>query len=200
MISRFLILIPILAVAACSTGGDSGSTSASTSTGARIRDASEWVDENARDSGFKQDASGNMVPKSDKRSSFETNRKSAYFKGEYNKKEFKTADYTKKSWWGKSEYARKSYAGNTDGSRFQQSSRLQGLTSREAGTSARLPGTYDTGSYATSTANEAGSTRLGRPSDAESDVRRRVFTEPSVIEWQAQRQMTVGKSRGILGR
>ncbi len=202
MISRFLLpVIPILALASCSTSGDGGSTPAATNT-SRIRTADDWVADKTKDNGFKQDASGNLVPRSDRRSSFETRRQSAYFKGDYQKQEFKTAGsgYDTKPWWGKTEHARKTYTGDTDGSRFQQSSNLQGQTSREAGASARIPDGYNTGAYATGDARETGAIRLDHISDAETDSRRRVFVPPAVIDWRAQRQMTMDQSRGILGR
>ena len=160
----------------------------------------EWVGENSRDNGFKTDAAGNFVPRSNKRSSFELNRDSAYFKGDYAKKDFKTNDYSKKSWWGDTKYEAKNYQGDTDGSRFRSASRFQGAGAREAGSAADLPGAYKTGSYATRAARETAGTRIDRPSDAETDVRRRVYTAPSVIDWREQRGMTVSEAKGLLGR
>lgn len=153
-----------------------------------------------RDGGFTKDADGNFLPTSKKRSSFEMNRDSPHFKGDYAKKNFKTNDYSKKSWWGDTKYESKKYEGNTDGSRFQASSRFQDAGAREANTSARLPGTYRTEQYGTGAAREAGSSRLGKPSDAETDVRRRVFTPPAVVDWREQRSMSMGETKSILGR
>lgn len=158
---------------------------------------SERLDEK---NGYTQDADGNWVPRSDKRSSFENQGKSPYFQDKYEKKSFKTGDYKKKSWWGSKEYGRKEYAGNTDGSRFQQASRLDGQGARESGSAADLPAAYQTGNYATSAARETGRTDLTKPSDAETDVRRRVYQAPEIIDWREQRSLSLEQSKGILGR
>lgn len=150
--------------------------------------------------GYKQDANGNWVPQSDKRSSFESQGDSPYFKGEYSGKTYKTGEYSKKSWWGNKDYGRQSYAGETDGSRFMKPSRLTDTNARESGDAAKIPGPYQTGNYATSAAREAGNDRLAKPSDAETDFRRRVYQQPEIIDWQQQRSITLDQSRGILGR
>lgn len=151
--------------------------------------------------GYKQDADGNWAPKNDKRSSFESQGESPYFKGEYGKKEaYKTGEYSKKSWWGNKDYNRQSYAGNTDGSRFQKTSRLDGKGARESGSAADVSDPYQTGNYATSSAREASENGLSKPSDAETDVRRRVFQQPDVIDWREQRSLSLEQSKGILGR
>ena len=41
---------------------------------------------------------------------------------------------------------------------------------------------------------------MAKPSDAETDVRRRVFDAPDVIDWREQRPLTIQETRGILGR
>jgi hypothetical protein len=151
-------------------------------------------------SGYKQDADGNWTAQSDRRSSFESKGDSPYFSGDYQKKSYQTSEVAKKSWWGKNEYARKSYAGNTDAGHLKTSSRHQGQGALEAGNDARLPQRYETGSYATGAAREASGETLERPSDAETDVRRRVFTPPSVIDWKEQRSLSMEQSRSILGR
>lgn len=150
--------------------------------------------------GYKQDSEGNWSAQSDRRSSFESQGDSPHFSGDYQKKSYQTSEVAKKSWWGKSEHERKSYAGNTDAGHLKTSSRLQGQGAPEAGNSAQLPGSYETGNYATGAAREADGKMLDRPSDAETDVRRRVFTPPSVIDWKEQRNLSMEQSRGILGR
>jgi hypothetical protein len=193
MIRRFLPLLPLLALISCSTSGNNSSSAASSG----YKPLSQRVNETA---GYTRDAEGNWKTNSNQRSSFESKRDAANVKGTYQKKDFKASTYAERPVWGKEEFSRQSYSGQTDGSRFQQSSKLQGKTSRDSGTTARVPDPYRTGSYATSTANEAGSSRLDRPSDAETDSRRRVFTPPAIIDWQAQRQMSVETSRSLLGR
>ena len=158
---------------------------------------SQRINEN---NGYKQDAEGNWLPQTNKRSSFENEGRSAYFKGDYAKKQFQTTEYSKKSWWGNKDYGHKTYAGNTDGTRFQQSSRLDGQGAREAGKSAGTSDVFATNDYATSAAREAGTTRIDRPSDAETDIRRKAYQAPEIIDWRQQRSLSLEQSKGILGR
>lgn len=190
-----LFLLPLFLLGSCAS--DSGSSSAATSAPAK----KSLTDRLSGETGYGTNSEGQWVAKSEKRSSFERgNRDSAYFKGDYSKKGYETKKFAKQSWWGDTKYESKSYQGDTDGSRFQTNSRLQGQGAREAGNSARLPGEYRTGDYATNSAREAGSSRLSKPSDAETDVRRRVYTPPAVIDWREQRNMSIGETKSLLGR
>lgn len=150
--------------------------------------------------GYKQDTKGNWVPQNDQRSSFESKGKSPYFQGEYAKKSYQTGDYAKKSWWGNKDYGSKPYAGDTDGSRFQKSSRHDQQRARETGAAADLPDAYQTGAYATGAAREAGRAGIKKPSDTETDIRRRVYQAPEIIDWKEQRSLSLEQSKGILGR
>lgn len=149
---------------------------------------------------YKVDANGNWAPSNNRRSSFESKGDSSYFKGKFDKKEYKSGEYAKKSWWGSKDYGKKTYEGNTDGSRFQQSSRFDGKAAREAGTDSGLSKTYQTNPYATKAAREAGKKGIEKVSDAETDIRRSVYKAPEVIDWKEQRSMDLKQSRGILGR
>jgi len=186
---RHIALMATCLLASCA------SDSASDATG--HRPFSERLNEK---NGYKQDSDGNWTAQSDRRSSFESRGSSPYFSGDYQKKSYQTPEVAKKSWWGKSEHERPGYAGNTDAGHLKTSSRHQGQGAQETGNAARLPGSYKTGNYATSTAREASGEMLDRPSDAETDARRRVFTPPSVIDWKEQRNLSMEQSRGILGR
>ena len=150
--------------------------------------------------GFVQDDEGNWKPKVDRRSAFESKGESPYFKGDYAKKEYKAGEYAKKSWWGTKTYENKAYQGDTDGSRFSKPSPLTGSQSREGDRVAREGGTYETDQYAVGKANESNKNRLAHPSDAETDIRRRVFTPPPVIDWQSQRNLNLQQTKSILGR
>ena len=190
-----ILCLPVLLLSAsCSSDGDSASTTTSAPT---KKSLASRLDES---NGYKQDSEGNWLPQSDKRSSFELNRKSPYFKGDYAKKQYKTGDYAKKSWWGDTKYESKSYEGSTDGSRFQTTSKFQQQGAREAKTAADIPDNYKTGTYATTSAREAGSDRLGKTSDAETDSRRRVFPQPEIYDWREQRNLSVSETKGIMGR
>ncbi|MFD0892709.1 hypothetical protein KBB96_14895 [Luteolibacter ambystomatis] len=173
--------------------------------GARIRSADSWADDMAGGGGYKQDSEGNWKAVGNRRSSFDRkDRDSPYFKGDFagTKKEFKTGEYQKKSWWGNKSYELKEYTGNTDGSRFQKSSRFGGMAARDGTKAAREGGgeAYKTNDFATKDAREASGKTFDHPSDAETDVRRRVFTSPSVIDWQQQRGLSIGETKGILGK
>ncbi len=150
--------------------------------------------------GYKQDANGNWVAQSDRRSPYESQGNTYDSKKEFKKSAYRTGDYAKKSWWGNKEYERQTYSGNTDGSRFEQASALQGETAPEAGNNARIPGPYKTGSYATGTARETGNKAISKPSNAIVDSREKVFKQPEIIDWRAQRNLSLDQSRGILGR
>lgn len=182
----------LLALLPISCAPDSGSTKA---------EPHKSLNERLNDSnGYKQDANGNWVPQTDKRSPFENQGKSAYFQGEYDKKAFTTNDYAKKSWWGNKDYGSKEYAGNTDGSRFQKTSRLGEKGAREAGKSAGMTNAYKTNNYATSAAREAGTKPIDKTSDTETDIRRKVYPAPPIIDYQEQRSLSLEQSKGILGR
>jgi hypothetical protein len=184
----------LLALLAASCASDSGK---STPAPESPKPLSQRLNES---NGYKQDANGNWVPKSDKRSSFESKGESPYFKGEYSGKTYKAGEYARKSWWGNKDYGRQSYEGNTDGSRFQQKSRLDGQSARETGSAAKIPGPYQTGNYSTSAARETGKNNLAKPSDAATESRQRVYEQPEIIDWKQQRAITLDQSKGILGR
>ncbi len=190
---RFILPLSLL-LAAC--GSDSGSRPSAAAAPAR-QSLNERM---SASNGYKQDANGNWVPQNDKRSSFESKGESNYAKKGYQKQVYKTGDYSKKSWWGNKQYDRKAYSGNTDGSRFQKTSGLQGQGAREAGNAARIPDPYATNTYATNAAREAGTDRLGKNPDAATENRRKVFQQPEIIDWREQRSVTMEQSKGILGR
>lgn len=150
--------------------------------------------------GYVQDSEGNWKIQGDKRSSFESHGASPYFKGDYQKKTYKTGEYSKKSWWGNKDYDRKTYDGKTDGSRFMTQSDLDGKSARETSKTAKIPGPYATKDFATNQAVEADAEQISKPSDAETDTRRRVFQTPKIIDWHEQRTMSLEQSKGLLGR
>jgi len=196
-----LLLLPVILLAACASDSGNKKTTATQQTqGARVRGIDEWVQETSKDNGFKKDANGNLIPKSDKRSSFESQGENANFKKDYKKSEYKTGDYTKKSWWGNKAYDSKQYAGNTDGSKFQKASDLQGKGARESGSNAKIPDAYQTDSYATKSAREAGRDPIAKPSNDGIENRREVTVQPEIIDWRELRSLSVDQSKGILGR
>lgn len=149
--------------------------------------------------GYKQDANGNWVPQNDKRSPFENKGQDANFTKNFKTKNYKTGDYAKKSWWGNKDYGKKSYAGNTDGSRFEKASGLDGKGAHEAGTAAKIAGNYKTNHYTTNNAREAGKNPIATSSNDGIENRRDSYVQPEVIDWRAQRTMSIGQSKSILG-
>ena len=49
-------------------------------------------------------------------------------------------------------------------------------------------------------ARETDGKRLDRPSDAETDIRRRVFQQPQIIDYRDQRKLTLQETKSFLGR
>lgn len=151
-------------------------------------------------SGYKQDANGSWVPRSDKRSSYDSQRESPNFSGKIEKNTYKAGDYAKKSWWGSKDYGKKGYEGNIDGSRFQTAARQNGQKSRVDGRKARIAEPFITNSLDRKRSRESSASALSRPLDASVESQRSKYKAPSVIDWREQRKMSVDQSRGILGR
>jgi hypothetical protein len=150
--------------------------------------------------GVKQDASGQWVPKSDRRSSYDSQRDSAYFKGKVEKEQYKTGEYAKKSWWGNKGFETSGYQGDTDGSRFRTKAIQDGMTARDGGKEAREGGSYKTNTLEQETARESGVSPVDRPVDAAVESQRGLYKAPSIIDWREQRSMSMEQSRGLLGR
>ncbi|MGL5016969.1 MAG: hypothetical protein ACRDBP_02465 [Luteolibacter sp.] len=196
METRFLAhLLPLLLLASCAT--DSALKKKEPASTPERKTLSERVNEK---NGYKQDAEGNWVAQNDKRSPYESKGSTYDSKKAFKKTDYKTGDFAKKSWWGNKDYDRKTYSGNTDASRFQKSSALQGETAPEAGDAAKLPGAYQTDSYATRTAREAGNKPIERTSNSIVESRERSFQQPEIIDWREQRSLSLDQSKGILGR
>jgi hypothetical protein len=193
-ILHFAVILPIFLLVSCAS--DSGEKKDPASTPPR-KSLSERMNEN---SGFKQDASGNWVAQNDRRSPYESQGSTYDADKSFQTNDYKTGDFAKKSWWGNKEYDRQSYSGNTDGSRFQTSSALQGETAPEAGDAAKIPDPYQTDTYATGAAREAGNKPISRPSNAIVESRERAFRQPEIIDWREQRKLSLDQSKGILGR
>jgi hypothetical protein len=150
--------------------------------------------------GYKQNENGEWVPKSDKRSAYDSQRDSPYFKGKVEKERYKTGEYAKKSWWGNKDYGKKTYSGNTDGSRFQTKAQQDGQVSRDAGRAARATDPFKTNTLSRESARETRNPAIDRPSSAAVESQRDSYTAPSVIGWKEQRSMSMDQSRSILGR
>lgn len=153
----------------------------------------------AQDGGYKQDADGNWVANSDKRSSYDSRRDSS-FRGKLKKETYKTGEYAKKSWWGGKEFKSNEYKGNTDGSRFLKNARQDGQVARGSGQGAREGGAYETNTLDNRSAREASTGSVDRGSSAYVESARNSYVAPSIIDWKAQRNISRDQSRSILGR
>ena len=149
--------------------------------------------------GYKQDGHGNWVPQNDKRSQLEAKGESPYFKGQYAGKGYQTGSYDKKSWWGNKNYGTQAYANHADGSRFQKDSRYSRQGAPESATSAKLSGAYQTGTYATGAAREAGRQGVTKTTNDMTESRRHGYEPPEVIDWREQRNLSVDQSKSLLG-
>jgi hypothetical protein len=149
--------------------------------------------------GYKQDTQGNWLPQNDKRSSFESQGASPYFQGNYQKKSYETHSYSKKSWSGNQEFPRQTYSGNTNGSRFQKSSRFNRQGANESNLAAKMPDPYQTNTYSTTAAQETTRPNIAKPSDAPTNRRRAVFKSPEIVDWKEQRSLSLEQAKGILG-
>lgn len=186
------LLAPVILLASCA--GDSKPQANSTP---ELKPLSQRMNEN---NGYVQDTKGNWKPRSDRRSEFE-GRGASHFAGkDFKKQEYKAGDYAKKSWWGNKEYGRTAYSGNTDASRLQKSSALQGQGARESGSAANVQQDYRTGDYGTGSARESAAAPVQGSSVDRIENRRDSFEQPEIIDWREQRSVTMGESKSILGR
>lgn len=184
-------------IAACSACGPESAPKPSSQPTQGPKPLSQRINEK---NGYQVDAEGNWKPINNRRSDFESQGQSPYFKGEIHQHAYQTKSIEKTSWWGNQSYQTKTYKGNTDASKFQKASSLSGQSARESLQDAGLERSYQTGSYETHAAREAAANPIARPTDAETQQRRKVFTPPEIIDWQEQRQMDIQQSKSMLGR
>ncbi len=191
--SLFSLLAAFFVLASCAAD----SSSQQEKPAATLKPLSQRMNEK---NGYAKDADGKWIVKNDKRSAFEYQGKSQFADKQFKKSEYKTGDYKKTTWAGQKNYPTHAYAGKTDGSRFKTASRLQGQNAREGNTAADIPSAYQTNQFATNSARERASTPLGKPSNDDIENRRARFQQPSMVDWQEQRPLSLEQSKGILGR
>lgn len=188
----FICFLPIFALSSCASKAGKDNADATPVRKSLLSRITE-------DSGYKQDSEGNWVAKDNRRSPYESMGQSAYFSKDFKKKDYQAGDYAKKSWWGNKEMDRQSYAGNTQAP-VPQKSELQGKGARELGKVMNTPGSYGTTPYGTTSARETGAGGIAKPSNDGIENRREGYQQPEIIDWRAQRSLSVDQSRGILGR
>ena len=138
---------------------------------------------------------------SDRRSSFEGKSSSMTASQDFSGKDYTTKSYAKKRWGRDSVFERKQYQGNTDANQYKMEPWFVQKQALAEGKQASAEGqTYQTSDYAKSTALEQASSRMKHPSDAETDVRRRVYEQPDIIDWKEQQGLGVKDTKRMLGR
>ncbi|WP_411825330.1 hypothetical protein [Luteolibacter sp. AS25] len=190
-------ILAVLALGFSSCASDEADSARPTEQASGPKSLSERLSET---NGYTQDEEGNWKVKSDKRSEYDSQRDSAYFKGKIEKDQYKTGNYEKKSWWGSKDYGKQEYSGNTDASRFVKEARQDGQKARFDGQKAKVDGPFETNTLDRESARESGFSAIDRPSSASVESARDSYRAPSVVGWQEQRGMSVNESRGILGR
>jgi hypothetical protein len=194
---RSILLLSLLFVVSCATNQSATSPATPAATPA----AGKTMSEKFNGPAIKQNANGQWPDDVKKTSAFDSDRKSPYFTAKSSvAKPYQTGSYAKTSWWGKKQVPRQAYTGNTDGNRFRTRSNIQHGGAHETGATPIPGNAYPTSNLTTSTAHEQAAKRLAKPSDAETDVRRRVYPEPEVSSWKQQRAMDVKTTKSILGR
>lgn len=177
----------------CGTGGGDAADSS-----AGLAPMSQRLNQ---EQGYARDSEGNWIPRSDKRSQFESRTASGIDqRNTYETRRFGANEYQTAEWTRTNSNAPKSYGGNTDGSRFQTTAAAQGQAARQSGSRARTPGPYQTNNFGTGNAREHSARRHDRPSDDQTENRRDSFEFPEIIDWRQQRDIGIEQSRSILSR
>ncbi|MFK7909527.1 MAG: hypothetical protein AB8F34_02890 [Akkermansiaceae bacterium] len=148
-----------------------------------------------------KDKDGNPVMKSDRRSSFEGRSSNIAGDQSYSKKDYNTKSYRKKSWFGSKIFGKKEYQGNTDANRFKSEPWFVSKQANASGKRARADGkSFGVNPFRTKSATEQTGRSIARTSDAETDVRRRVFMQPDITHWKKQKGLSVSDTNRMLGR
>lgn len=150
---------------------------------------------------YEQSDDGSTRISSDQRSSFEGAQAQGLGK-EFSTKRFATEERAKEPWWGKQDYTgNKSWDGGKSANEAGRESRFGSMKPHDAGKVARGSGErYQTGTYATRQAREAGAKRLDKTEDVLTSNRRATYPEPYIIGWEKQRELSVEQTKGMLGR
>lgn len=190
--------IPLLS---CGAGGPAESAQAGTpETGYRVKSGEMFDDDSDKMLG-KYGAMNPMYGGQGGGDAAEASKVNEQFNSAYAKRDFSGKSHERKSFWGKKGYASKGYDGGTDASRFREGAREGGLWAQEGALVSNETGrSYDRGRDFGGSAAEGSRSPLSRPSDAEVDVRRRVYKQPKVEDVQRKRALTIDDTRSMLGR
>lgn len=150
-----------------------------------------------------KDKDGNPVMKSDLRSNFEGQQSLMASARDHSGKDYSTKSYSKNRWGGNTAFSRKKYSGKTktNANYYKMEPWFVKKQANSAGERSNLQDkNYTVNPYRKSTAHEQGGSRMEHTSDAESDVRRRVYKQPDIINWKDQQGLEVKDTNRMLGR
>jgi len=148
-----------------------------------------------------KDEAGNPQMKSDLRSAFEGKTSNMITSEDFSGKDYTTRSYAKKRWQGNTKFERQQYQGNTDANQYKMEPWFVRKQASAEGKSANFNDqAFVTQGYDKKSANEQNANRIQRPSDAETDVRRRVFPQPDITDWKEQEGLGVKDTNRLLGR
>ena len=143
------------------------------------------------------DEEGNIL-KDSKRSNFE-GKQLTTIGGDIGNKRFAANRYSKKNWQGSKDFDSAKFKSSKN--RWDNEEWFIQKQARESGAAALSQGqAHATNSFGKKSAREQGGRRLGRPSDVETDVRRRVSQKPLIVDQEAYEKMSLEESKNILGR
>ena len=190
-------------ISACGSGGDGDSQTAAGATPAtasRVK-SGEMFDDDSAEMLSRYGKANPMFTGGEKGAASESALTNSEFTGEYARRDFNARNYERQPFWGRKDYQRQVYGGDTDGSRFARGAREGTMMAGEGGEMAadgsRVFGTRTMDGGA---AGEAGRAEITRPSDAETDVRRRVYPVPEKRPSGQQRALTVEDAKALMGR
>lgn len=149
--------------------------------------------------GYKVDEQGNWIPRNNKRSQYEGLGGKSYFNGDLHKKAFQAQTLSKGSWIGEQRLKKPEHHLNGAESAVGV---ISPFNSQQANLEHRLqtPAKIAGNHLPTDVARETGAGAITRPSDAETDFRRRVFQQPDVVDYKKQRELSIEQSKRLLGR
>jgi hypothetical protein len=203
-----LPLVAILGVvgllSSCGTqGGDEGAGTAAPQEGFNTRSGDMLEDDSAKIIARYGASNPMLDPSGQRKAAGENTMVNQQFAGDFSKQNYRgdLKDYEKRSFWGRKDYAAKVYGGDTDGGRFLREAREGAVAAREGSMTGNEAGRlFAAGEVDKPSARERGGRSIDKPSDAETDIRRRVFQQPEVRPWRPRRALEVEDTNAMLGR
>ncbi|MGJ8676974.1 MAG: hypothetical protein ACSHX0_05620 [Akkermansiaceae bacterium] len=149
-----------------------------------------------------KDEDGNPMMKSDVRSFYEGDVSNiASQRGKYNGKDYARKSYRTERWGGDSDYKIKQFGGSQAARGYDQEPWFVKKQASAQGKTAQVgKESFFTKMFGTSDARENRVSDLKKESDAETNVRRRVFIQPDVISYKEQAELNVSETNQLLGR